>query len=106
MINIILEHNNTVRAVWNSKLLIIVAILLFLLFHYVAPEHSQMKLVFWKLFLAFISSACGYITCRVLFPEVSVSRSWGDKDGTKFLGACILRGTIMSAYVIGCLLGI
>jgi hypothetical protein len=101
-----------VRAVLTSKILIGMIMLLALFFVFIAPNGSTIKLASYKLMLGIAGAVIGHIVVKSLYPYMSLSKLLEEDkknetaDSLKFLGACILRGCVMGALIIGILLGV
>jgi len=101
-----------IRAFLTVKWLVVLAVVLYLLFAFVAPDRSTAKLALYKLMLGIAAAVIGHIVVKALYPYMSVSKLLEEDkhdekaDAIKFVGACILRGTVMAAIIVGCLLGI
>lgn len=103
--------NPTLRAIWRTKLAWEMGILLAFLV-YLFPQDSTGRLITYKLLVG----VCAFITAHVLtksfYDYMSLSALLArDKfneipDSIKFVGACILRGMVESAFTIGAMLSI
>jgi predicted ferric reductase len=107
-----LNTSNTFRALWRTKWLCLIVSAIGVFYYLVAPPNSTIKLVAYKLFIGLCALIVSHIGVKSLFDYISLSQLFAKDevnevpDSIKFLGACILRATIMSAFVIGVLLGI
>ena len=104
--------NPTIRSIWRTKWLLAMLIILGLIFYFLAPPNTTMRLVTYKIFIGVCALVVGHVAIKSLYDYISISKLL-DKDefnelpdAVKFLGACFLRGLVLSAFVIGVLLGI
>jgi hypothetical protein len=101
-----------IRAIFTAKWLFIALVVLFILFQYVVLPNSTAKLAVYKLMLGIAGAIVGHIVVKALYPYMSLSKMLEEDktdempDAVKFLGACILRGAVMAAIIIGVLTGI
>ena len=106
------KWNMSLYALWRAKWLIAVFIVLILIFQFAAIPNTTGRLVVYKLALAVIGCILGHIIVKELYPYIDLRKLvYPDKedehaDSVKFLGACLLRGLVMAAIVIGILLGV
>ena len=101
-----------IRAVFTAKWLFVFLIMLFLFFKFVAVPNSIGQLGLWKIMLGVAAAIAGYITSKVLHPDMSLSKLLAEDranelpDSIKLLGILIYRGAIMAAFIVGILLGV
>jgi hypothetical protein len=101
-----------VRAFLTVKWLVVLMFVLYLLFQFVAPPQTTARLALYKLMLGIAAAVVGHIVVKALYPYMSLSTMLAEDkknetpDAIKFAGACILRGAVMAAVVIGVLLGV
>ena len=106
------KWNMSLYALWRTKWLILLFVVLLLIFQFVSMPNSTGRLVVYKLALAVVGCILGHIIVKELYPYIDLRRLvYPDKedehpDAIKFLGACLLRGLVMSAIVVGILLGV
>ena len=92
--------------------MIVLLIALVAIFQFVSIPNSTGRLVVYKLALAVIGCILGHVIVKELYPYIDLKTLvYPDKenehaDSIKFLGACLLRGLVMSAIVVGILLGV
>jgi hypothetical protein len=107
-----LANITPIRPLFTLKWLFLFLILLFILFKFVAMPNSIGQLGMWKLMLGVAAAIVGYITSKVLHPEMSITALLAEDhpnelpDAIKLLGILIYRGLTMSAFVVGVLLGV
>lgn len=101
-----------IRAIFTAKWLFLFLILLFVFFKFIALPNSNIQLGIWKVMLGVTAAIAGYITSKVLHPEMSLSKLLSEDranelpDSIKLLGILIYRGAIMAAFIVGVLLGV
>ena len=101
-----------IRAFLTVKWLVVLAIVLYLLFQFVATPQSTARLALYKLMLGIAGAGVGHIVVKSLYPYMSLSAMLAEDkkdegpDAQKFIGACILRGAVMAAIILGVLLGV
>lgn len=101
-----------VTAFFRVRWLIVLLIALYLLFYFVAPARSTPQLALYKLILGVAAAVIGHIVVKELYPYIDLARMVAEdkkderSDATKFIGACILRGAVMAAVILGVLLGV
>ena len=101
-----------VRAFLTVKWLVVLMVVLYLLFQFVAAPQSTARLALYKLMLGIAGAVVGHIVVKALYPYMSLSALLAEDkkderaDASKFIGACILRGAVMAAVIIGVLLGV
>jgi len=101
-----------IRAVFTTKWLFLFLVLIFLFFRFVVIPNSNAQLGLWKIMLGIAAAIAGYITSKVLHPDMSLSKLLAEDkinelpDAIKLLGVLIYRGVIMAAFIIGILLGV
>jgi hypothetical protein len=101
-----------IRAFLTVKWLVVLAVVLYLLFAFVAPDRSTAKLALYKLMLGIAAAVIGHIVVKALYPYMSLSAMLAEDkedegpDAQKFIGACILRGAVMGSIILGVLLGV
>ena len=106
------KWNMGLYALWRTRWLILLLIALVVVFQFVSIPSSTGRLVVYKLVLAVIACVVGHIVVKELYPYIDLRKLvYPDKedegaDSIKFLGACLLRGIVMAAIVIGILLGV
>jgi hypothetical protein len=104
--------NPTLRSIWRTKWLLVMLIILGLIFYFLAPPNTTMRLVTYKLFIGICALVVGHVAVKSLYDYISLSQLLDRNkfnempDAIKFLGACFLRGLVLAAFVIGVLLGI
>jgi len=101
-----------IEALFTAKWLFLILLVLLVLFQFAALPNSTAKLVVYKLILGIAGAIVGHVVVKALYPYMSLSKMFSnDKvnempDAVKLLGACILRGAVMAAVIIGVLLGV
>ena len=101
-----------IRAFLIVKWLVLLAIVLYVLFQFVATPQSTVRLALYKLMLGIAGAVVGHIVVKSLYPYMSLSALLAENkkdesaDAQKFIGACILRGAVMAAVIVGDLLGV
>ena len=101
-----------IRALFTAKWLFLMLVVFIVLFQFVAPPNSTVKLAIYKLILGTVGAIIGHIVVKALYPYMSLSKMFAEDkvnempDAVKLLGACILRGAVMAAIIIGVLLGV
>ncbi len=101
-----------VTAFLRARWLIVLLAVFYLLFHFVAPARSTPQLALYKLMLGIAAAVIGHIVVKQLYPYIDLARMVAEDkkderpDATKFIGACILRGAVMAAFILGVLLGV
>jgi hypothetical protein len=101
-----------IRAFLTVKWLVVLVVVLYLLFAFIAPDRSTAKLALYKLMLGITAAVIGHIVVKALYPYMSLSvllaedKKYEVTDAQKFIGACILRAGVMAAMILGVLLGV
>jgi hypothetical protein len=80
--------------------------ILAILYYGVLVPNSTAKLVAYKLYIGLWSLIVSYVGTKALFDYISLSKLLREEKYDAFLGACILRGTVMGAFILGVMLGI
>jgi hypothetical protein len=77
-----------------------------------SPINSEPRLVAHKLLIGVCALIVGHIATKSLYDYISLSTLLDkDKfnelpDSIKFLGACVLRSVVVSAFILGVMLGL
>jgi len=107
-----LKKYATIRAILTVKWLVLVVLVLLILFQFVAAPNTTIRLALYKMMLGVIGAIVGHIVVKSLYPYMSLSKMLEEDklnempDAIKFIGACLLRGLVMSAIIVGVLLGV
>lgn len=107
-----LKNITPIRVIFTIKWLFLFLVLLFIFFKFVAVPNTTGQLGLWKLMLGVAAAITGYVTSKVLHPEMSLSKLLAEDranelpDSIKLLGVLIYRGAIMAAFIMGVLLGV
>lgn len=101
-----------VRAVVKSAWLLLLLVVLMAVFQFAVHPNTNARLLTWKLILGVSAAIVGHWIVKALYPYISISdllcndRKDEVPDAIKFFGACVLRGLVMGALIVGVLLGV
>lgn len=103
--------NPTLRAVWRMRWAWLAAIVLVGLY-WLFPMNSVGRLISYKLLVGSCAFTVAHILTKSVYDYISLSTLLKKDefneipDSIKFVGACIIRGMVESAFTLGAMLSI